>query len=87
VDIPREEIHFLYITKPQKEIAAEYNSRQEGVMWADRVLCQYCFYSRKSRCSFGELLSPVLLPKKLQGRWKIQGDQSQGEGPRLSHHS
>jgi VWFA-related protein len=28
-------IHFLYITKPQKEIAAEYNSRQEGVMWED----------------------------------------------------
>jgi VWFA-related protein len=28
-------IHFLYITKPQREIAADYNSRQRGVMWED----------------------------------------------------
>jgi VWFA-related protein len=28
-------IHFLYITKPQKEIASEYNSRQQGVVWQD----------------------------------------------------
>jgi len=28
-------IHFLYITKPQKEIAAEYDSRQPGVVWQE----------------------------------------------------
>ena len=28
-------IHFLYITKPQREIAADYNSRQAGVLWED----------------------------------------------------
>ena len=28
-------IHFLYITKPQKEIASEYNSRQQGVVWQE----------------------------------------------------
>jgi VWFA-related protein len=28
-------IHFLYITKPQREIASEYNSRQQGVMWQE----------------------------------------------------
>jgi VWFA-related protein len=28
-------IHFLYITKPQRELAAEYDSRQEGLMWED----------------------------------------------------
>jgi VWFA-related protein len=28
-------IHFLYITKPQKEIAADYNSRQQGVVWQE----------------------------------------------------
>lgn len=28
-------IHFLYITRPQREIAAEYNSRAPGVMWED----------------------------------------------------
>jgi VWFA-related protein len=28
-------IHFLFITRPQREIAAEYDSRQEGLMWED----------------------------------------------------
>jgi VWFA-related protein len=28
-------IHFLYITKPQREIEADYNSRQQGVVWQE----------------------------------------------------
>ena len=28
-------IHFLYITKPQREIAAEYNTHKPGLMWED----------------------------------------------------
>ena len=28
-------IHFLYITKPQREIEGDYNSRQQGVVWQE----------------------------------------------------
>ncbi len=28
-------INFLYITEPQREIAADYHSRQQGVLWED----------------------------------------------------
>ena len=46
-------IHFLFITKPQKEFASEYEARQQGMAWEDISAGMFNTFQQMSRSTGG----------------------------------
>jgi hypothetical protein len=59
-------IHFLFITKPQREIASEYQTHQQGMAWEDISAGMFNTFQQMSRSTGGLTISSANIAFSLE---------------------